>query len=98
MNNGFSEAADQLSTCLLYTSPLANVYHRSVILELLSTRHRCSGCQVALSVVILPRVLLMQEQVKLPCLSPVSYTHLDVYKRQSIHNVGSCKGVVIIIL
>ena len=55
---------------------LENVYHRTVILELLSIQHRCSGYQLALFVVPLWQVLLLQERVKLPCLSPVSYTHL----------------------
>ena len=59
------------------STPLANVYHHTVILELLSTRHRCYGCQVALSVVVLPWVLLMRERVILPCLSPSNYLRMQ---------------------
>ena len=40
-------------------------------------RHRCSGCQVALSVVVLPLVLLMRERVKLPCLSLSNYLRMQ---------------------
>ena len=60
---------------------LANVYHRSVILELLTIRHMCFGCQVALSVVALRQVLSKWERVKLPSF----YVQLFVLAAASNH-------------